>query len=343
MEYPLFTVLIAAYDQGRYIERTLDTVAAQTFRDFELIVVNDGSTDDTELVVSQWLERFSSSHPHRVVLETTVNQGQAVAFERGLALSRGTWVCLLDSDDLWLPNKLDRVAAAIALAPGAGMVMHPLLVVDGAGRRTGDVRPKRARLSDGDVRDQVRRTSRHVAPATSGVVLRRDVFARLTPAPTRDFKTHADTYLTLGACLLEPVVALEEPLGEYRMHDDGQHVRTMLSVEGLRRYVSLQRILVEHFGLQRAARRNSYFSRNEFALVKLDRQEGRPTVAYLDLVRATVRDDAFELSAKLALTAFWTVCLLAPRALFQRLWRMFQLKQTGLDRVGLVSTTASGI
>lgn len=340
---PTFSVLIAAYNQGDYLRATLDSVAAQTSRDFEVVVVNDGSTDHSGAVAAEWASQFQPGHRFAIQVAEIPNSGQSAALEHGFTLCSGRYVCLLDSDDLWLPTKLETLARAVQQSPDAGMLVHPLYVIDDQGRRTGDVRPKRAKLSSGDLREQVRHTTRLVAPATSGMTLRADVLARLVPMPIKRFRTAADFYLALGAALLEPVLALDEPLAEYRMHPSGQHIRTMLSPDGLRRWVELQAVMVNHFGLQRAAERNSYFLRHEFALAKLEGDSPRQVSAYRKLLRATWSDPGFGARDKAMFTAYWSACLLAPRAGFRRLWRTFQLKQTGFDRIGLAATAESVI
>ena len=341
---PTFSVLVAAYNQADWVEDTLDTVAAQTFEDWELVVVNDGSTDDTEARVGAWMERLRARRPAvRATLSTIPNGGQSAAMEHGFGLCTGRWIALLDSDDRWLPEKLARVARAIEEDPQAGMIVHPLYVIDDRGRRTGDVRPQRAALSEGDLREQIRRTTRHVAPATSAVVIRADVFAGLVPMPTKGFRTAADAYLTMGASLLAPVRAVQEPLAEYRMHPDGNHIRTMLSPDGVARWVELQSVMAEHFGLTSAASRNAYFLRHVFALQKFQGGVGGQLSTYGQLARATWTDTAFGAKEKLIFSAFWTACLLAPRPVFRRLWRTFQLKQTGFDKIGLRATADSAI
>lgn len=341
---PLFSVLVAAYNQAEWVEDTLDTVAAQTFADWELVVVDDGSTDGTGERVQAWMERLRTARPGaRAALATMPNGGQSAALEHGFALCTGRWIALLDSDDRWLPGKLARTAEAIAAGPEAGMIVHPMYVIDHRNRRTGDVRPQRAALSEGDLREQIRRTTRHVAPATSAVAIRADVFARLVPMPTKGFRTAADAYLTMGASLLAPVRAVHEPLAEYRMHPDGNHIRTMLSPDGVRRWVELQTLIVGHFGLSAAAKDNSYFVRHEFALEKFEGGAGTQVAAFRRLARATWVDGAFGAREKLIFSAFWTACLLAPRPVFRRLWRTFQLKQTGFDKIGLASTAESKI
>jgi glycosyltransferase involved in cell wall biosynthesis len=340
---PAFSVLVAAYNQAEYVCDTLDTVAAQSCADWELVVVNDGSTDDSEARLVAWIERFRRAHPNRVIFHSIENSGQSAALEYAFELSSGRWIALLDSDDRWLPGKLEAVLRLVEDDAEVGTVVHPMLVIDGEGNRTGDVRPMRAKLAEGDLREQIRRTSRHVAPATSAVVIRADVFRELVPMPTKRFRTAADAYLTLGSYLLAPVRALPEPLAEYRMHANGNHIRTMLSPDGLRKWVELQEVLAGHFGLERVASRNSYFLRHVFALAKLEGGVGAQARAYLRLARATWGDESFGAREKVMFTGYWTACLVAPPPLFRKLWRIFQLKQTGFDKIGLKATARSGM
>ncbi|HEX8362820.1 MAG TPA: glycosyltransferase [Longimicrobium sp.] len=326
-----FSVLIAAYNQARYILETLDSVTAQSCADWELVVVDDGSTDDTREVVSGWIARLS--RPNRVVFVSTENGGQSAALEHGFALCEGRYVVLLDSDDRLLPSKLAEVLRAVTADPAAGMIVHPLYVMDEEGRRTGDVRPMRAKLSEGDLREQVSRTTRHVAPATSGVVIRADVFRQLLPMATRPFRDAADAYLTMGASLLAPVRALQEPLGEYRMHAEGNYLKRFATAEGLRYTVKLEHTIVSHFGLERAAEMNTYFARNAFALEKLAGTPASRLRAYRRLMRSTLADPSFSARDRVLLVGFWTACMAAPRPAFARLWEAFQRKHTGIDRI----------
>jgi glycosyltransferase involved in cell wall biosynthesis len=330
---PAFSVLIATYNQAGYVVDTLEAVAGQTCGDYEVVIVNDGSTDGTEMRVSGWVEEFCRAHPNRVVFTTIPNSGQSAAWEHGFAACLGRYVCLLDSDDRWLPNKLAAVSEAAAADPDAGMIVHPLYVVDAGGRRTGEVRPIRARLSEGDMREQVRRTARHIAPATTGVAIRADIFRALLPMPTRTFRADADFYLTFGASLLAPVHVIPEPLGEYRMHSEGHYLWRSTSREGIRTAIELQRVIAGHFGLEGVLPRNSYFARQVFALAKLEGGLSQQRSALRDLVRSTLDDPAFGRRERLLLVGFWTAALFAPRLLFERLWRWFQLRHTGYDKI----------
>jgi glycosyltransferase involved in cell wall biosynthesis len=330
---PTFSVLIAAYNQAEYVIETLDTVAAQSCTDYELVVVNDGSTDDTQERVSAWIEAFRATHPNRVIFEKTTNGGQSAAFEHGFGLCSGRYIALLDSDDRWLPEKLARVAQAIASDPGAGMIMHPLHVIAQDGRRTGEVRPMRAKLSEGDVRREVRETTRSVVPATTGLVVRTDVFRSLVPFPTKQFRADADAYITFGACLAAPIRAIHEPLGEYRMHSEGHYLRRVTTADGLGKWLDMQRIIAAHFGVEANLSRNSYYTRHAFAFEKLAGPPARQWAMLGDLLRSTMSDPFFGPRQKLLFAGFWTLCALTPRPAFERLWMKFQLRHTGHDKL----------
>jgi glycosyltransferase involved in cell wall biosynthesis len=107
------STIIAAYNAERTIAETIETALAQEIEDHEIIVVNDGSSDSTELVVKDYGKR--------VRLITQQNSGAAVARNRGFAESRGRYVAFLDSDDLWMPDKLSTMCSALDLNPAASL------------------------------------------------------------------------------------------------------------------------------------------------------------------------------------------------------------------------------
>ncbi len=98
---PLVSVVIPTYNRAGWVIQAVDSVLAQTFRDFELLVVDDGSADAT-------LEALASRRHRLVYLKTRRNRGVAAARNLGAAAARGQWLAFLDSDDLWRPEKLAR-------------------------------------------------------------------------------------------------------------------------------------------------------------------------------------------------------------------------------------------
>lgn len=107
---PLVSIVIPAYNAGSYISRTLESVLAQSFRDYEVIVVDDCSKDSTAAIV----ERLALLDSRLKLLRLTVNSGApAGPRNMGVAAAKGVWIAFLDADDLWHPAKLERQLAAL--------------------------------------------------------------------------------------------------------------------------------------------------------------------------------------------------------------------------------------
>jgi glycosyltransferase involved in cell wall biosynthesis len=97
---PGISVIIPTYNRADKVCKGIESVISQTFRDFEIVVVDDGSSDDTAKVLKQAFgERIRYFHQ--------TNQGASIARNRGVAEARGEWIAFLDSDDIWEPNKLE--------------------------------------------------------------------------------------------------------------------------------------------------------------------------------------------------------------------------------------------
>lgn len=95
---PLVSVIIPTHNRGWIVKEAIDSVLAQDFTDFELIVVDDGSTDDTPDILNLYKEKIISVRQE--------NKGVSGARNKGIALATGRWIAFLDSDDLWMPKKL---------------------------------------------------------------------------------------------------------------------------------------------------------------------------------------------------------------------------------------------
>lgn len=121
------SIVVPAYAAAKFVAATLDSVAAQTYRDFELIVVDDGSPDDTKAVVDAWLAR--SRVPGRCLRRP--NGRIAAARNAGLAEAKGELIALLDHDDFWTPDKLARTVAEFDAHPETVLVGHHIEVVEG--------------------------------------------------------------------------------------------------------------------------------------------------------------------------------------------------------------------
>ena len=112
-----FSVVIPLYNKANYIQSCLESVLKQTHKEFEVILVNDGSTDGSEAVV----ERFQDS---RIRLVHQENKGASAARNKGVSLAKHEWIALIDADDYWYPNHLEELQNTIEQFPKADVVCN---------------------------------------------------------------------------------------------------------------------------------------------------------------------------------------------------------------------------
>jgi glycosyltransferase involved in cell wall biosynthesis len=147
MAAPVFTVFTATYQRAHTLGRVRDSLAAQTMRDFEWLVVDDGSTDGTEALLREWTS--DSPYPIRVIRQE--NLGKPVAWNRGVAEARGELFLSIDSDDACVPIALERFLhhwQSISEASRARFSAVTALAVDQHGRVLGDRFPDDVTDSD---------------------------------------------------------------------------------------------------------------------------------------------------------------------------------------------------
>ena len=121
---PAVSVIIPTYKHRDFVLATLDSVFAQTFTDYEVIVINDGSPDDTAALLRPLAEAG------RIRYIEQENTGQSLARNRGIAAACGEFIALLDDDDLWPPDKLAWQVDAMGRHPDAGVIAGPADVMD---------------------------------------------------------------------------------------------------------------------------------------------------------------------------------------------------------------------
>jgi glycosyltransferase involved in cell wall biosynthesis len=127
---PLVSVVVPVFNGAATIDETLASVLAQTFTDFELLVIDDGSTDATA-------QRVSALTDPRVQLHSFPNAGLAASRNRGIRLARGEFIAFIDADDLWTPDKLARQLEALRVEPSAALVYSLTDCIDEQGADLG--------------------------------------------------------------------------------------------------------------------------------------------------------------------------------------------------------------
>lgn len=119
---PRVSVVIPTFNCERFIGRTIESALRQTYRDFEIIVVDDGSTDATQAVLAQYGKAF-----HYI---KQANQGASAARNAALAIATGEYIAYLDADDLWVVDKLARQVEYLDARPACGFVHTEVAVID---------------------------------------------------------------------------------------------------------------------------------------------------------------------------------------------------------------------
>lgn len=124
MGAPKVSIVIASYNCGRFIRNALDSVLAQSYQDYEVIVVDDGSTDDSRVIV----ETIRLSFGGKLKYLYQENRGVAAARNAGLGIGRGEYIAFLDADDCWHPDRLRRHIDIFNLYPSVGVCCSDFLI-----------------------------------------------------------------------------------------------------------------------------------------------------------------------------------------------------------------------
>ncbi len=135
---PVFSVIIPVFNAAETLAEALESVANQSFSDFEIVVVNDGSTDESV----QILESFAKNHPALTVnLVEQANQGLGAARNAGVDQSRGEYCAFLDADDLWQPQKLESCYQYLKSSPACKALYHGVVAFTADGERKRNAYP----------------------------------------------------------------------------------------------------------------------------------------------------------------------------------------------------------
>ena len=236
---PLVSVVVPSHNRARLLRRTLQSIFAQHIVDFEVVLVDDGSSDDTAEVAA-------GADPRIVVIRNQEPGGVSAARNRGIAAARGKWIAFCDDDDLWSPDKLSRQLTAAERAD-AGWVYSGDVNID----------DKLRVLSGGppwDPQDVVALLPRWnpLASGGSNVVVRSDVLAAVGGFDPTLRRTE-DWDLWIRIARTGPPACVREPLVAYRFHMGNLVIDPSEMVNEARRLARRYRIPVDERAMQRRA------------------------------------------------------------------------------------------
>jgi len=245
---PRISIVVTCFNCPDYVGDAVRSVARQTFRDFECVVVDDASTDNSAEIVQRTLDELADPRFRQVRLER--NLGQTGATRRGLAETRAPFVCFLDSDDLWNDDFLERhLAAHLNETYAVGFTACNARLIDGQGAliagtvywfgrersrvdrdqaftpidpaRVPKLDPANGRV---DWRKQTpyrlytRRVVYWVWVSTSSMMFRRSLIDLVFPDEDEPFRLHMDLYVVVMCQMVAGSLLIDEALYSYRLH-----------------------------------------------------------------------------------------------------------------------------
>lgn len=199
----LISIIIPSYNSALYLPEAIQSALSQSYRDIELIVVNDGSTDNTHEIIQQYLDK--------IIYIKKKNGGPASARNLGIAHSKGEYIAFLDADDLWLPDKLEKQLAKITESPDGSFVYTGFTNFDD---QNGTMLPGAPDTPAGMLFDRLLVES---VILLSTVLLRRDVLLE-AGCFDADLQTAEDTNLWLKIARSHRIEVIPEVLVQRRLH-----------------------------------------------------------------------------------------------------------------------------
>jgi len=244
MYKPLVSIIINNYNYGRFLPEAIESALGQTYPHIEVIVVDDGSTDQSREII----ELYARKGKVKPVFKE--NEGQASAFNVGVEVATGDIICLLDSDDWFSPEKVAQVVQDLSLYPQAEWHVHPLIWKrDPAQTVPIAVVPpyKESKYLD------MRRSFSHGTvkihlSATSGLSFKKSLLQRLLPVPL-ELRITADNYLKFAAAISSPLFVQKTPLAFQRIHGENRYTaqRDAVIAKRIAIHLVIARHLAERF------------------------------------------------------------------------------------------------
>lgn len=227
-----FSVVIPLYNKAVYVAKAIGSVLAQTFTDFELVIVDDGSSDDSAEIALKAIEGRNNCR-----LIRQVNAGASMARNNGVAVSQGDFLCFLDADDWWEPTFLEEMDKLIMEFPGAGIYGTSYTIINETRHKT---RVASVGVDKGFLKGyinycQVYAKTMYMPLWTGAVCIPRCVFEEMKGFP-QGIKLGEDFLLWIRIALKYKVVFLNKPLSNYnqdvegvnrgvgRLHDPKEHM-----------------------------------------------------------------------------------------------------------------------
>jgi glycosyltransferase involved in cell wall biosynthesis len=222
------SIIIANYNYSKYLPYAVESVIAQSYKNIEIIIVDDGSKDNSPETILQLAQKY----PGKIKAIFQENQGQGAAFNTGFEAISGDIVAFLDANATWKPNKLEQIVKVFNQSDVVG-VMHLLDNIDSAGK----VIPNSimGKVMDDDLAKVIIDTGNAWCfPPTSGLAYRRSALTTVFPIDKAKWRSQVDGCLIYSTAFLGKIKTLSEVLGSYRLHSSNNFIQAKveLSMDG---------------------------------------------------------------------------------------------------------------
>lgn len=216
---PKVSVVIPSYNHAAYIEQAIQTILSQTYRDLELIIVDDGSSDASPSILSK-------IHNEKVRVVFQQNQGAHAAINQGLSMARGQYLAILNSDDAYVPQRIEKAIDIMEANPKIGLVSSYIEIVDSTGKSLGVKqgykncppwtldRPEKSFRALNNL-GLALLTENYLA-TTSNYVFPRTIYQKV--GEFRPLRYTHDWDFALRLARIAEIYMIEEPLLQYRVH-----------------------------------------------------------------------------------------------------------------------------
>ena len=237
---PLVSIVINNFNYARFLKEAIDSALAQTYSYIEVIVVDDGSTDNSQKIIN--------SYGNKIIAIFQENGGQASALNAGFMLCKGEVICFMDADDIFFPQKITQIVQIFAqIDRKSGILLfHELEAIDLNSKLLHFKKKLDCSLSDLNYRRAVTKPANQrvykvcnseevyqhaikyryipfLANPTSSLCLNSSLGKKIFPLPQEGIKICADVFLVKAASLLGEIYASDLCLGCYRMHDSNNY------------------------------------------------------------------------------------------------------------------------
>lgn len=248
---PLVSIIINNYNYGRFLGEAIESALNQTYPHLEVIVVDDGSTDNSPKIIANYKDK--------IIPVLKENGGQASAFNAGFAATKGDIICLLDADDIALPEKVAEVVDVFKEHPDIDWCFHALKVTD---IKTGAVLK---RVHHDNAYTPITEQQQHknlsykcdfrlhmiqkgktsfIAPASSGLCFTSSLIKQILPLPVyKAHKTSADRCLTFTAIALSKGFFLDKELTIQRIHGNNAYT----AMDGRQQYMARANVIMANW------------------------------------------------------------------------------------------------